>query len=305
MTWIREFLNKTPKEKRKWLRDALEPRHGYQDQTWQQLVFRGLIVCFTAYRPMILYLLLAPFLAYIGMQIRHYTLGEDAFISASGNFYYVLAQICVLVYLYRSAKKKGMSLFEAVGLQIKGARWKLCGWCAAFGAFLSLMLSAIITLLPGLITAGYTADSARIFQRTDLLLVLLSLGIFTPVVEEILIRGYLLNGLLSFFTDQQAVLISAFIFAVFHVQPLWILYTFFLGILMAKLAIKEDNILYSMLMHAGFNFPSILNAVIQCCGAEKIFFGSHILILFYGLLGAAGAYLMLQNIQREEELWRI
>lgn len=305
MAWIREFLNKTPEEKRQWLKDVLEPRHGYQGQNWQQLVFRGLIVCFSAYRPMILYLLLAPLLAYIGMQLRHYTLGEESFLSASGNFYYVLAQICVLIYLYRSAKKKGVSLFESVGLQIRGARRKLGGCCVAFGMFLSLMLSSLITLLPGLLTAGYTADSARIFQRTDLVLVLLSLGFFTPVVEEILIRGYLLNGLLSFFTDQQAVVLSAFIFAVFHIQPIWILYTFFLGILMAKLAIKEDNILYSMLMHAGFNFPSILNAVIQSCGAEKIFFGSRILILFYGLLGAAGAYLMLQNIQREEESWRI
>ncbi len=305
MNGFRDFLNKTPEEKREWLKEALEPRNGYQGQTGQQLVFKGLLVCFRGIRPMILYLLLAPLLAYIGMVIRGFTGGTERFIQLSGNFYYVLAQVLMLYFFYRRAKKRGEKLNEAVGLQWKGARWKLGGYCAAFGAFLSLMLAALITLLPQFLTAGYTAQSTRMFQRTDLVLVLLSLSVLTPLLEEILLRGYLLNSLLTFFTDQQAIVISALFFAFFHVQPLWVLYTFFLGILMAKLAIQEDNILYSMLMHAGFNAPSVLNALILNFGAEKIFFGSKFLILIYGLLGAAGAYLMLQNIQREEELWRI
>ncbi len=305
MAWLREFLNMTRAEKRACIAKALEPRNGCQGRSRQQLVFQGLAVCFRAFEPLLVYLFIAPLLAGIGMTLRRYRLGEAAFMRVSGNFYYVLAQLLFLWYLRRRSRKRGENFFEAVGLHFRGIRPKLSLYCAAFGALLNLMLSAVVTLLPGALTAAYTESAGRVFEGTDLILVLLSLAVLTPMVEEILIRGYLLNSLLSFYTDGQAIVLSALIFGLCHVQPLWVLYTFFLGLLMAKLALKEDNILYSMLLHAGFNLPTILNALIQQMGAESIFFGSRFMILLYGLAGAAGALYMLLNIQREEELWRI
>jgi len=87
----------------------------------------------------------------------------------------------------------------------------------------------------------------------------LLIGVIAPITEELLFRGVILNGLVQRHTRKTAILVSALLFSLFHINPLQMTGAFIAGIFLAWILLKTDNILYAIYIHAVFNlFPLII-----------------------------------------------
>ena len=81
----------------------------------------------------------------------------------------------------------------------------------------------------------------------------ISVGFVAPVMEEILFRGFMLGALKKEMHPWAAIVVSALFFSVAHGTPIGMIYTFFLGIIMAWLTIKFKSIVPSLLFHMAYN----------------------------------------------------
>lgn len=273
--------------------------------TRQQKIWKGTAAVLYSIRPLLLYLFLPGILMSLGMMVRRYSGSDAAFILESGNFYNFVSMLLILAYFGRASKKRGQAFWDEVTLYIKKPDRKEAEFwlvCLLFGASVGLFLSALFSLLPDWLLASYSERSAGIFNGRDLILVALTVGFLAPLTEEIVFRGYMLNRLMTFFSVRHSVILCAAFFAVCHVNVFWMLYALAMGFFLCWISLKKDNILYSVLVHVGFNLPSVVIAVIQSAGsAGEWFFGSRFLILLYGVIGAASGRLLYRKIRKGEE----
>jgi sodium transport system permease protein len=73
------------------------------------------------------------------------------------------------------------------------------------------------------------------------------------ISEELTFRGFILTGLRSRFPVWTAVLISSFLFALYHMNVFQAVPTFILGMVLGMLAVRSRSILPSMLFHLLYN----------------------------------------------------
>ncbi len=78
---------------------------------------------------------------------------------------------------------------------------------------------------------------------------ILCVAVIAPIVEEIVFRGAITRALLKAFSPWKAILISAAIFGLFHINPAQILPAFLMGIPLAWVYYKVDNITPCCVMH--------------------------------------------------------
>lgn len=268
---------------------------------WQQRVWKGTGIIWHASCPLFLYLFMPGIVMSIGKVIRSYAHTNEEFIAESGNFYTFLGTLLVGVILYRRAKKKETTIREQATLSFENVQIKLAGYSIVLGVAISLFLSSLLTLVQiPYLSDSYRETAGAIYNRTDLLLVLILVGFLSPIIEEIIFRGYMLNRLLEYFQRRTCVMLSSAIFAICHVNLLWMLYSFCMGIFLGELAIKKDNILYSICVHIGFNLPAVLIAAVQMAGhGSSLFFQNKLLIFCYGLIGCAAGKLLWMEIKKE------
>lgn len=85
---------------------------------------------------------------------------------------------------------------------------------------------------------------------------LLQVCIIAPIVEEILMRGFILGGLRNSYGITIALLISAALFAVLHFNMVQTLSAFVCGIILGILFIKTGSISSCIIAHSGYNLIS-------------------------------------------------
>lgn len=78
-----------------------------------------------------------------------------------------------------------------------------------------------------------------------------------PICEEILFRGYALSGFRARYGGGKAILLTAILFGLFHLDPWLFLPTFMMGMLFGFLAVRTGTIYAPMLVHAANNLLSI------------------------------------------------
>ncbi len=121
------------------------------------------------------------------------------------------------------------------------------------------------------------------------------IAVIPAIVEEMLFRGYLQSRLLRRMPPAAAILISASIFAVAHVDPLHALGVFPLGIWLGIVAWRSGSILPAMLGHFVNNLLGFVGAQ-MADGVETQISASDIPILaVMGLLMIASLYLMFRR----------
>ena len=86
---------------------------------------------------------------------------------------------------------------------------------------------------------------------------IISTGVIGPFLEEILFRQILLNKLKEFNSPTKSIIISTIIFSLIHLDPIKILYTLILGLILNITYHKTNNILSSILIHISANIISI------------------------------------------------
>jgi membrane protease YdiL (CAAX protease family) len=85
--------------------------------------------------------------------------------------------------------------------------------------------------------------------KQTLIIAIISLGIIPAVGEEMFFRGLILDGLKTNYSKTKAILISAFLFGIVHLNPWQFLLTFTMGLFSAWICIETNSILLSIYIH--------------------------------------------------------
>jgi membrane protease YdiL (CAAX protease family) len=90
---------------------------------------------------------------------------------------------------------------------------------------------------------------------------ILLLGIVAPLSEEILFRGIILKGLVSRYSPTKAILISAILFSLFHLNLYQFFGAFMIGLLLGYLYFRMKSVLPCILAHSITNLLAVLASV--------------------------------------------
>lgn len=272
--------------------------------TWQQEVWiRGRIV-FRSIRPLLVYILMPAASLAVGFVFAHEDMSVEEFFTYGGNFYTALGMVLTLVVFWRWGKGMGMDLPEEKKRCLEAFSWKKAAGFLLFGVSAAFAWSSFLTLLPDLkLMNTYTEASTKAYYGRDVLFSVLTSTLTAPIAEEVVFRGCMLNTLLETFHTRAAIFIVTAVFALCHGELIWIFYAFVMGLMLAKVSLKEDNILYCMLMHMGFNMPAAMIWAVQ--SQEKLaqaVFGSKWLIAAYGIIGLLTAMLLAEWYLHPEKM---
>ncbi len=83
-------------------------------------------------------------------------------------------------------------------------------------------------------------------------------AVIAPVIEELIFRGLILHGLRKNYNAVKAVLVSALLFSLFHLNPWQMPATFVLGVLLGWIMIRTNSILLAILGHSLNNLIVLL-----------------------------------------------
>ncbi len=265
--------------------DRMTGERGQTGETMQQRLWRGAGIIWRSLRPLLLYLCLPAVLMCVGMVLYRDRDAQDMLLRSS-HFYNALGIVLTLLLLHKRSKKRGSSIWQDAVLSFRDLVWKRLGLLFCLGFGLAVLFSASLTLLPfpkSWILA-YRSSAGGVFAGTDRLLAIASAVCLAPVAEEIVFRGYMLGRLLEGFPGRLAVLLTAAVFALCHVSILWMLYAGLLGILLGWVSIKEDNTVYAIALHMGFNMSLVPIGWINGDGARKaLLFGSPVRVALWGV----------------------
>ncbi|MBO4837751.1 MAG: CPBP family intramembrane metalloprotease [Lachnospiraceae bacterium] len=101
-------------------------------------------------------------------------------------------------------------------------------------------------------------DTAQILFQGNLILEIISVGILTPVTEELIFRGLVYRRLRWSADALPAILFSSFVFAVFHGNLLQGIYSFVIGVLLAFVYERTHSLLAPVFVHVGANLVSVV-----------------------------------------------
>ena len=185
------------------------------------------------------------------------------------------AQLAILLTALAAAFFSPVKVRERIGLVDSG----LTSWewfCVGIASFVP---TALGMLLARLLTYVLDPDptAAKIFgEMTAGMAVpwILFIALAPGVSEEILFRGYMQRRLLERWSPRAAILVSAVLFAVFHMMPHTVLFAFPLGIWFGFIAWKTGSIWPTIWAHALINGTwNILNISKNLAGYSDTIFG--------------------------------
>jgi membrane protease YdiL (CAAX protease family) len=143
--------------------------------------------------------------------------------------------------------------------------WRRIHWRAlGFGKFDAstlgigcglLLASYMLIIVHNLVLVSFGIDTQaetiiRIFTELDAPVWFILVGaIFAPLVEEIFFRGFLFQGFRARYGWVSAMLLSAAIFAVAHLDPVALIPTFILGCLLAYLYHRSNTVWPGVILH--------------------------------------------------------
>ncbi len=86
--------------------------------------------------------------------------------------------------------------------------------------------------------------------------------VLAPIIEEVLMRGFVLGGLSVSYGQTTALLISSLLFALLHFNMVQTLSAFLCGICLGLLYLGTGSILCCIMAHMGYNLISYLSMVL-------------------------------------------
>lgn len=129
---------------------------------------------------------------------------------------------------------------------------------------------------------------------------LLVLALLPALCEEIAFRGFILTGLRRAFRPRAAVLLSAFLFAVYQMNVFQFVPHFVLGVVLGLLAVRSGSVLPSILFHLTYNAlligPGLLLG--QQAGEVGETEGWRVALAVGGALASAGVLAVLVRASR-------
>ncbi len=140
-------------------------------------------------------------------------------------------------------------------------------------------------------------DSAQVFERSttvELALVLLGVSIAAPIGEELLFRGFFQRGVELHRGAPRAIVLTAFIFSAFHLDPVGLTARFELGVLFGLLAWRAGSLWPAIAAHSANNLISsaiFLTAGERAKEADQVWWVPVVMLL----VGNAALFVLVRN----------
>ena len=163
----------------------------------------------------------------------------------------ISAGVLVLVVLQNILPKE--EIRRLLSFENNIASWKLIGWVLLLDVFVILPLHAAFTLL--VFPDAEQQEVINLFKESSgfsLVILALTVSVFTPFAEEFLFRGFILTMLLKRYSPIVSIVISSFVFSIAH-EPIAMALAFGGGCLYGWLRVKTGSIYPSMIAHAIWN----------------------------------------------------
>ena len=124
---------------------------------------------------------------------------------------------------------------------------------------------------------------------------ILSLAFFGPLLEEVLFRGAIQGLLMHYFNRPwPAIILSALVFGVFHMNPVQIVYATLLGIVFGWIYYRTGSLLSVIVGHVLNNSLAVVTTVLYGAAEEQAVAGSSVGIAGFVLFAALSLYLAAQ-----------
>ena len=229
-----------------------------------------------------LYALLLPLavgllFSYIAMSIAmnsgvKFEEGANVIVELFSNYFwfsipYMLISQLVFILLYFGYHKVNRISFSASNLHFK----KTNAWTAILSVFTGIICVLGFVLLVEVCFGkmfelwGMEPNNLGLPINTVgwYFLNLLILGVLPAICEELLFRGVVFKGLKEKFSGVVSIFLSALLFALIHQSIQQFVYPFILGLVLAFVYEKTNNLIYSILIHMFNNFTTITLMFLQ------------------------------------------
>lgn len=221
----------------------------------------------------------------------------------------VAVTIPVIVRYYQRDKKEPTVFWEHMGMEFrdKTSILKICNgiWMFLAGAVIGMALNNVLALTAlEEISEGYQ-EAAGHFFAGGIFFELLGACLLTPVLEEVLYRGVVYGRLcdLMILNNEEktkegtkrekrsrvtAMVFSAVLFGVLHMNWVQFVYAAMLGIMLAWFMEKSGHFYGALLAHIGANLVSVLRVETRMFGwmekSKSVFAGSTAALVLIGAL---------------------
>lgn len=199
-------------------------------------------VFFTPYYGMMYFVVAMLGLYYIGtkLQLKNLTTGL-----IQTQVFLILLPVLVILRIIKADNKKVLKLNPT-----KPVNFLIVPFIAVSGAIIVTMIGQLINMIYPY-PSEYLKQLSELMKMPDLKLwqIYAIIAILPGICEEIMFRGFVFK----FFEGQgkwMAIIISAILFAVFHLDPYRFVPVLLLGILLGWLMVKSGSIYVSMFSHA-------------------------------------------------------
>ncbi|MFA8298965.1 MAG: lysostaphin resistance A-like protein [Hyphomicrobiales bacterium] len=127
---------------------------------------------------------------------------------------------------------------------------------------------------------------------------LLTAVVIAPILEEVLFRGIMLDGLLKKYSPKKAILFSSFLFGLSHFNPSQFIFCFLSGILLGWAYYNTRNLIYPIVIHVINNSLSFLLFYLGFNNLEELFITTSNLLIavVVGFVILAGSIYLLNRI---------
>lgn len=162
----------------------------------------------------------------------------------------VLTQIIMIPAQLAGQIMMGIYLWKAGYISTQKATWSpvsvpyltCSGLAILAGGFLVSTLMGVLDWIPNIMEQSFDILQSGWGG-------ILAIAIVGPVLEELLFRGAITKALLQQYNPTKAILFSALLFGVFHINPAQILPAFLIGILLAWTYYKTGSLIPCIFMH--------------------------------------------------------
>ena len=165
-------------------------------------------------------------------------------------------------------------------------------WLSNYFSFLSLF-KEMQSQMGELISSFILSDNSVFWG-------LIYIGLVPAIFEEIMFRGYILRALEKSWGITAAIIVSGFLFGIYHLQPSNILPLACVGILLAYVTYISDSLIPAMILHFLYNGSQVIYASMNPEFAEVEFsleFDIPIYLIISSMILTAGLLYLLYQIK--------
>ncbi|MEG1848337.1 MAG: type II CAAX endopeptidase family protein [Lachnospiraceae bacterium] len=124
--------------------------------------------------------------------------------------------------------------------------------------YLSMPLITVINAISMMFTENVVATISTDILKMPFLTMLFLMGIYGPVCEELVFRGLMYTGYKKSASILQAMLLSALLFGLMHMNLNQALYAFVIGCILVLLKEATDSIWAPIIFHVVFNSHTVI-----------------------------------------------